>query len=101
MLNVSRSITVHTAIALALGSVTIARADESDSVDEVVVATTRLRTTGFGALTSLAVVDRTDQLWQRVKPQVGISIEVKVDSPGNIERSAGKAKRVIYRRKLS
>ena len=41
------------------------------------------------------------QLVQQVKAYVGISVAVEVHTPGSIERSAGKARRVIDRRKPS
>jgi phenylacetate-CoA ligase len=39
------------------------------------------------------------ELAQRVKSTVGISVKVRVEDPGALERSAGKARRVIDRRK--
>jgi phenylacetate-CoA ligase len=37
---------------------------------------------------------------RQVKAYVGISVQVDVGKPGSIERSAGKARRVIDRREL-
>ena len=45
------------------------------------------------------VVDASRELQQRIKAMIGISVRTNILSPGAIERSTGKAKRIIDRRK--
>ena len=42
-----------------------------------------------------------EQLAREVKGRIGVSVQVRVAAPGALERSAGKAKRVIDRRRLA
>jgi phenylacetate-CoA ligase len=44
------------------------------------------------------LVDAEQELMRQVKAYVGISVRIEVGKPGSIERSAGKARRVIDRR---
>lgn len=47
------------------------------------------------------LVEAAKQLAQRVKSCIGITVDVNVGRPGSIDRSLGKAKHVIDKRKLS
>jgi phenylacetate-CoA ligase len=54
------------------------------------------------SVTSTQVYEETSRAFaQRVKAYIGITAQVVVNAPGTIERSLGKAKRVIDKRKLT
>jgi phenylacetate-CoA ligase len=46
-----------------------------------------------------AAVGAASALQHAIKSYIGVSAEVKIESPGGIERSMGKAKRVVDKRK--
>ena len=65
-----------------------------------------MRLQSFVAIVSMAALSfgcaagarAADALVQQVKSMIGISVRVEVREPGSIERSIGKAKRVIDKR---